>query len=381
MTTRVEIQPDILERAIKRAGFIVDEFLLRYPKVGEWLTLEKQPTVKQLEKFSKDVRIPFGYLLLDELPEEKVPIPFFRTGSGRTDNVSLAIYDTILLLKNRQTWLSDYLKDNEEEPLDFVGKYDVNTDYRIIVEDMRRVLQLPENWANDKKDWNSALNHIMDTAEEAGIVITVNGVYDNNNTRPIDPKECRGFVLIDDYVPFLFVNNKDAKAAQMFTLAHELVHIWLGFSAGFDMNKIMPADDPIELLCDKAAAEFLVPEKLFRQSWETEQNFKALAKIFRVSPIVIGRRALDLGLVSQGQFFQFYRKYMDNIKKINEKRKDAGGGGNYYATMRRKVSPRFFGYVNSALYQGDISHLEAYRLTSMKGKTYNSFVEKTMQQK
>ncbi len=55
----------------------------------------------------------------------------------------------------------------------------------------------------------------------------------------------------------MFINNSDGKAAQMFTISHELAHIWTGHSAGFDFRELLPANDPVELLCDKVAAEFL----------------------------------------------------------------------------------------------------------------------------
>lgn len=375
MTTRVEIKPDIITRAIERAGFVLEEFLHTHPKVAQWFSGEKQPTVKQLEGFAKQVRIPFGYLLLDELPKENVPIPFFRTGKGKTDKVSLDVYDTILLLKNRQSWLADYLSDNGYDPLPFVRKYGINTDHNEIVADIRKTLKLPENWAQSCKSWEYALNTLTTAIEEAGIVVTFNGVVGNNNTRPIEPKECRGFVLVDPNVPFLFVNNRDAKAAQMFTLVHELVHIWLGFSAGFDNAQMLPSDDPIELLCDRAAAEFLVPARLFREAWAEEQDFFKLARRFKVSPIVIGRRALDLGLIKKGRFFQFYKAYIAKFTAKKESNKSSGG--DFFATARKRVSPRFAGFVNRALKQRQITHLDAYRLTGMKGKTFQAFMEKT----
>ncbi len=373
MTTRVEIKTDTLTRAIERAGFVLEEFLLSHPKVAQWFNGEKQPTVKQLEQFAKQVRIPFGYLLLDELPQEKVPIPFFRTGKGKTDKVSLNVYDTILLLKNRQTWLADYLDDNGFDKLPFVGKYNAKTDYKKIVADIRKTLKLPEDWATQHKNWEDALKKLSTAIEDVGIVVTFNGVVSNNNKRPLEPSECRGFVLVDPHVPFLFVNNRDAKAAQMFTLVHELVHIWLGFSAGFDNAQMLPSNDPLELLCDRAAAEFLVPETLFLVAWTDEQDFRKLARKFKVSPIVIGRRALDLRLIEKGRFFQFYKNYIAGIKAKKEKNT---GGGDFFATSRKRVSPRFAGFVNQALKQRQITHLDAYRLTGLKGKTFQAFMEK-----
>ncbi|MPM83731.1 hypothetical protein SDC9_130800 [bioreactor metagenome] len=157
----------------------------------------------------------------------------------------------------------------------------------------------------------------------------------------------------------------------MFTLIHELAHIWLGESAGFDMEKMLPADDPVEILCDKIAAELLVPEVYFRKKWETTNDFKYLSRIFKVSPIVVGRRALDLGLISRQHFFSFYNNYIAEIKLKKERQ---GSGGDFYATAKKRVSARFAAFVNNAVKDNKLLYRDAYRLTNMKGDTYNKFI-------
>ena len=123
-------------------------------------------------------------------------------------------------------------------------------------------------------------------------------------------EEIHGFLLVDEYVPFMLINNADAKAAQLFTIVHELSHVWLGKSAGFDFRQLMPSDNPTEQLCDQVAAEFLVPEALLRAHWTGIADIRKLATKFKVSKIVIARRALDLGLISRAAFFQVYNTYM-----------------------------------------------------------------------
>jgi len=313
MRAKVDINENMITWAIARAGYDLHKFLLSSPKIKDWVDKKKQPTIKQLEKFSHKVHIPFGYLFLQKPPEEILPIPFFRTENSN-ESVSLNVYDTIQLIQRRQVWLKNYLKDNDYKKLNFVGKYNNKSDIGEIALDISRTLGLDESWARDFQTWEKALDYLSQKVEERGIILTFNSVVENNNSRQIDVNDCRGFVLVDDIVPFMFVNSADGKAAQMFTIVHELAHIWVGESAGFDFRQLQPANDPTKKLCDKVAAEFLVPELQFKVAWRKQQNFIRLAREFKVSPIVIARRSLDLGYITKTDFFGFYNAYITEVK-------------------------------------------------------------------
>lgn len=363
----------MLTWAIARAGYDLDEFVQKVPNVVEWIQGEKKPTVKQLEDFSKKVFLPFGYLFLPEPPQEKLPIPFFRTNGTQATKVSVNVYDTIILLKQRQDWLSDYLKDNEFSKLSFVGKYKGNNNIQEIVTDIRNTLGLEESWASEYKTWQDALKALIQQVESIGIITMFNGIVENNTHRPIDVDECRGFVLVDKMAPFMFVNNSDGKAAQMFTIVHELAHIWTGHSAGFDFRRLEPASDPIERLCDKIAAEFLVPERLFEKVWKADPNIKNAAKYFKVSEIVIARRALDLGKIDKATFFSFYNEY---IHREFTKKETQSSGGDFYATTRKRLGLTFSYHINNAVKSGKLLYRDAYRLTSLKGDTFQTYFSK-----
>ena len=375
MAKRVEnINPEIIEWAITRAGNNLDDFLLSNPKVKGWIDGTTMPTIKQLEWFTNKVHVPLGYMFLEEPLHEEIPIPFFRSGNEnpQAESISLNVSDTIHILQERQAWLTEYLTSSDYEDLDFVGKFDLTTPYQIIVNDIKSKLGLSDDWASHFNTWEEALNHLTIVIEEAGIIVTFNGVVGNNTKRVINPDECRGFVLVDKKAPFLFVNSSDAKAAQMFTIIHELAHIWLGKTAGFDFRQMLPADDPVEILCDKVAAEFLVPERFFITKWRENSDFKYLSRIFKVSQIVIARRALDMNLILRSEFFDFYNNYIQSVKLKKETSKSSGG--NFYATAKKRISLRFAAYVNNAVNQNVLLYRDAFKLTTLKGDTYRKFV-------
>ncbi len=373
MNTEIRPNVNMLTWAINRAGYELREFTARFPNVQEWLTGSKSPTLKQLEDFSHRVHLPFGYLFLDQPPQEALSFPFFRTGGGHTQNVSLNVYDTILLIQKRQDWLIEYLTDNEFAPLSFVGSATDQSDPLIIVQSIRQTLGLEPAWASQKRNWAEALEHLTAKAENAGIMMVFNGVVENNNHRPIEVEECRGFVLVDPYAPFMFVNAADGKAAQMFTIAHELAHIWIGKSAGFDMQQLLPANDPLEKLCDQVAAEFLVPAESFLQLWNKHPNIAAMARYFKVSHIVLARRALDMGKITKAAFFQWYQQYQADVKV---KKESTAGGGDFYATQKKRLGLRYAAFVDRAVREKQLLYREAYQLTGLKGDTYQNFVTK-----
>ncbi len=182
--------------AIARAGYTLQDFTVKFPKIEDWLNNKKKPTLKQLETFSKKVHLPFGYLFLKEPPKETLPIPFFRTNHATTSNVSINVYDTILLLQQRQDWLMEYLIEEDFQPLPFVGKYNDKTQYKVIVNDIRSTLGLSSEWAGEHRTWQEALDYLTQKIEEKGIIIVFNGIVENNTSRPIQVDECRGFVLV-----------------------------------------------------------------------------------------------------------------------------------------------------------------------------------------
>lgn len=373
MATEINVNPTMLTWAIARAGYVLDEFLVKFPNVKTWIEQIKKPTVKQLEDFAHRVHIPFGYLFLNEPPKEAIPFPFFRTGNIHTHQVSINVYDTILILQRRQDWLTDYLLDNEVLPLPFVGKFNADTSFETIVADIRNTIKLAPIWASEFATFEDTLSFLTKKIEELGVMVNFNGVVENNTHRVIPVDECRGFVLVNEMAPFMFINAADAKAAQLFTIVHELAHIWLGESAGFDNEHLLPANDPIEKLCDQVAAEFLVPAANFNQLWVNATDINKLARFFKVSPIVIARRALDLGKINKTEFFEFYHGYMEGVRL---KKESQGSGGDFYATARKRVGVSFAAYVNQAVKQNKMLYRDAYKITGLKGDTYQNFVTK-----
>ena len=375
MLRLTNINTNVLEWALNYSAK-GSELSDKFPKLSSWITKEEFPTVKQLEKFADATHVPFGYFFLDKEPEIKLPVPFFRTNTKDSlPSFSTELIDTLKIVQQRQSWLKDYLIHNGAEKLAFVGSERDNNSYVLIAQKIREQLELTPLWASAQPNWETALNFLIDKIENAGINVIRNGIVENNTHRKLDFKEFRGFVLVDNYAPFLFINGADFKSAQMFTLAHELAHIWLGSSAIFDLRLMMPAENQTEKLCNKVAAEFLVPQKELRKKYgelsTNEDIFQKLGVSFKVSKIVIARRLLDLKYISRKEFFDFYNEYITNIPK--EKKST---GGDYYKSQPLRIGRRFANAVITAAKEGSLLYRDAYKLTGLKAKTFNEFVKK-----
>jgi Zn-dependent peptidase ImmA (M78 family) len=343
----------------------------RFPKLSEWLQGQSQPTLRQLEEFAKATYTPLGYLFLSAPPDEQITIPHFRTLSDEPfHRPSPDLIETVQTMEQRQAWIREYLIEIGQEPLAFVHSARPTDEPEKIANDIRHVLGLTDLWAAEQKTWTDALKKLLIMTDEAGILAAVSGIVGNNTHRKLDPAEFRGFVLIDEYAPFIFINGADGKAAQMFTLAHELAHVWLGSSAIFDLREMQPANDETEQACNLIAAEFLVPEAEFCLVWPSVQQdpgrFQKIARHFKVSEIVAARRALDLQGITRSEFQDFYNDHM--------KRAAAGQqGGDFYANQKLRVGRRFGETVVRAAREGKLLYRNAYKLTGLHEKTFEQF--------
>src|SRR3989442_1987729 len=262
---RVEVKPELLSWARERAGYDLAALTHRFPKLAGWEQGTTHPTLKQIEDFAKATHTPIGFLFLQEPPVERIPIPDFRTiGNERIARPSPDLLDTVYICQQRQEWYRDFARSMGDESVSFVGSLQVTGDVVQVAGSMRDALGFDVDERRRIPTWTDALRRFIDQADALGVLIMVSGVVGSNNRRKLDPQEFRGFALADDLAPLVFINGADTKAAQMFTLAHELAHIWLGESALSDVGPASSPSHKVERWCNRVAAELLVPLAVLR---------------------------------------------------------------------------------------------------------------------
>ena len=363
---RVEINPELLRWARKRAGLDIDALVGRFPKIDAWEHKAANPTLKQLERYAAATFTPIGFLFLQEPPAESVPIPDFRTINNlRMGNPSPDLLDTIYLCQQRQEWYRDYGRSMGHEALTLAGSLRVTDDVVAAAATIRKALRFDLDERKKAPTWTDALRRFIEQADVLGILVMCSGVVGSNNRRRLDPEEFRGFALADPLAPLIFINGADTKAAQMFTLAHELAHIWLGQSAVSDAHAMQVPDNAVERWCNRVAAELLVPLDVMHQEYDKTAELRSetdrLAKRFKVSTLVVLRRMHDAGGLTTAQLWEAYRLELERLRAIPK-----GNGGDFYLTLGARASKTFARALVISTLEGRTPFTEAFRLLGFK---------------
>ena len=359
---RVTLNPEVLRWARGRARRTVQELAAQFPKLDCWERGEEQPTLKQVERFAKAVHIPVGYLFLPEPLIESVPIPDFRTaGNAHSGHPTPDLLDTIYICQQRQEWYRDYARSVGEAALVYVGCAHVRGDVVLTAATIRHALGFDVEERRRIPTWSDALRCFIEQADALGILVMCSGFVFNNNRRHLDPQEFRGFAMADDLAPLVFINGADTKAAQMFTLAHELAHIWLGQSAVSDAQALLLPEQEVERWCNRVAAELLVPLAVLRAEYdeaaELGDEVNRLARRFKVSTLVILRRIHDAGGLTREGLGEAYEHELARLRAIPK-----GSGGNFYLTQATRVSKRFARALVGSTLEGQTLHRDAFRM-------------------
>lgn len=360
----------MLRWARERAGLTVEQLRAKFPKLELWEREEEQPTLKQVERFAKATRAPIGFLFLPEPPGERVPLPDLRTvRNERIDRPSPDMLEMVYVCQQRQTWYRDYARSEGFDPLAFTGSVQIGDDIVEVAGRMRAALRFDLDARRDCPTWTDALRHFINQADTMGVMVMCSGVVLNNNTRKLDPDEFRGFAIADELAPLVFINGADTKAAQMFTLAHELAHIWLGQSALTDSSPVSQPDNDVERWCNRVAAELLVPLAVLRAELRHEDlgaQVTRLARRFKVSSLVILRRMRDAGRLTWEELHDAYNVELERLRALPRR-----SGGDFYLTQAARVSKRFARALVESTLEGQTLFRDAFQMLGIsKAETF-----------
>jgi Zn-dependent peptidase ImmA (M78 family)/transcriptional regulator with XRE-family HTH domain len=359
---RVEVSPKLLAWARDRAGVDDASLAKRFPKLAEWEQGEVRPTVKQLERFAAATHTPVELLRLPEPPDEPVPIPDYRMpAAGRPARPSADLLDTIAQCRQRQRWYRSFVQSTDAEAVPFVAS--LSTDAPIVdaAADMGDEL----GFAVDDRgpNFTEAQRRLVDHAEDRGVLVMVNGVVGSNTRRKLNPREFRGIALADAAAPVVFVNGSDLKGNQLFTLAFELAHLFLGTTALSDADLAATPAQDAERWCHDVARELLLPLADV-DPVAGREGAEDLAKQYKVTTAVALRRIHDAGGLEEDAYRAAHQDEVMRLTTLAAER--PSGGGNFYNTQPVRASKRFTRAVLASALKGETNSGDACQMLGFR---------------
>lgn len=348
----------------------------------KWQAGEKTPTFHQVEDMSKKTNIPLGYFFLDKPPIEECPIVEYRTvASVSATEPSRNLMDTVDLMTDIQEWMKEYVIENGQEEMEYVGSAVGMTDAFLVAEDIRKRLDIDKDWYADRTNMADSFRFIKKRLENIHVLLMMSGIVGNNTHRKLNINEFRAFTLVDQYAPLIFINSCDSDSGKLFSLFHELAHIWVGENSFYNEQTGMnPVNQGMEKFCNAVAGEILVPTEFFLEKWnngneEYQSEIERIAKVFKCSRFVVARKALDNGKISQEVYKRVVEELTSRFQEWQERQSEnKDSGGNYYRNLASKIDRNFITALARSASEGRTQYTEIYRLTNTNRKTFGKLL-------
>jgi len=379
------ITPDLLIWARERADYTIDmlsdKLHTKVEKLLAWENGELKPTFKQAQDLAKKLHIPFGYLFLTQPPKEELPLPDLRTLSNQEpEKISPNFRELLNEIKAKQAWYREYAIENENEPFTYLGKFTVQERVEVVALSIVHALGVSSKERQQCKKRADYLKLLTEKIEALGVLVMRNSIVGSNTHRQLKVEEFRGFVISDKYAPLIFLNSSDANNAKIFTLIHELAHLWIDQSGISSVELEEIHHNQTEQFCNAVSAEVLVPQQAFLNLWNEFENYEdniiVTANHFKVSSFVIARRALDSGLIDRETFFDYYKRENERFEQQRkQERAESKGGGNYYDTARTRLGNRFAEAVIVSTLEGRTLYRDAGELLNVNPSKLTNFAK------
>lgn len=368
----------MLRWARERAGLSLGDLRERIEqawadKLADWEAGLGGPTFEQARTLSSLLRAPLGYLFLAAPPAEDVVLPDLRTVGNRRRSMSADLRDVIMDATRKQAWLREHREEHGAPRVGLVACAKASDDPRVIAARLRHALGLTPDDRARSRTWEGFLRLLVDRIEDAGVVVLRSGQVGGSTRRPLDVEELRGFAIVDELAPVVFVNTQDVPPAQIFTLVHELAHLAIAVegisNAPVAKGKALRLRAEEEL-CNEVAAELLLPWQEFEAAWDAKQglaeNAARLAQRFKVSRMVVARRAFDAGLVSARAYWPFMRRQLDEARAAKDEQREREGGPGFFTMVKVRNGKAFTAEVVRAVRAGELLYRDAARLLGVR---------------
>lgn len=358
MSTHVAVTQSVLAWALQRADRSYEEAVEKFPKLGDWLSGEAMPRLRELEKFASFTHVSLGALVMPEPPDEALPIADMRTRESMViERPSGNLLDTIDRYQQFQDWYHDYAREQGAQKLPFLGSVSTQDNPHMVAHRVRELLLLDRVNATSPDQWR---RDIVKALEDVGVLVMMSGIVGNNTHRPLSTDEFRGFSLYDDLAPLIFVNLAgESYGAQNFTLVHEFAHLLAGHSALSGGDHLLGGTSE-EAWCNRVAALALLPDDALAafDAAQSLQDYRVAARRFGVSAEVALHRLYGARRIDEER----YGALLEAVRADYGSEKRHTGGGNYYNTLTTRLGRPLATAIVTSTLEGRMGFTEGFRM-------------------
>lgn len=264
---KIPINPDILKWARQTAGMQAHEVARKMGKdvdtILSWERGDATPTYIQLEKLAYQYyKRPIALFFFPECPREETPKQSFRTfPESEIETMSSQMHYLLKQARAMQINLAE-LNDNVNPAKHNIVhdlSFQPETSAKTMAVQVRNYLGIELSTQFGWRDPDEALKSWRSILEEHGVYVFKEAFKDESFS---------AFCLYHRQFPLIYLNNSTSKTRQIFSVFHELAHLLLG-TGGVDTRSddyikyLKGSDRKIEILCNRFAGEFLVPDSDF----------------------------------------------------------------------------------------------------------------------
>lgn len=370
MPEGIAVNRDVITWARERAGMSPDEAAQKFPRIAAWEAGTALPSYPQLESMADEFRIPVAVFFFPERPNVPRIEETFRTLPD-AEFARLPRRIQFLLRKAKAFQLGLHELTQSRNPAERLITRDVEFTARMSPDTMaarvREYLGISLDQQARWRDTDEALKEWRQALYRVGIFVFKDAFREESFS---------GFSLYDEVFPIIYVNNSAAQTRQIFTLFHELGHL-LFHTSGIDplddeyLERLPDRPRHIEVLCNRFAAQFLVPERAFETAFAgqpaTERTAELLAARFHVSREFIFRKFLDRDLITREDYARAARKWAAQ--------KQEGSGGNHYWSKLAYLGRDYVALAFNQYHQNRIDETQLGEYLDMKPKNVGTLEE------
>jgi len=332
MADKAIITPSVIQWARNLDSIPIEESAkcasVNEEQILAWESGSDLPTIRQAKLLANKYRVPYVYFFLPDIPKKIKRVDFidFRTFHNKFEQKTFS-RNMLWLLRDiydrREVMLDMYEKQNKK-PNVFSPNI-INRNATMIAQEIRSFLGIDYEKQRSFRKAEIAYNYYVSALEKKDVLVF--------QTKKIDRNEMRGLSVFYSLFPIIVLNRTDEPAARLFSLAHELAHLFLrtsGLCNDFESD-VYEDRNEIELFCNQIAAMALVPLDIIKSHpiYQEIAEFgyqdtlvQTIARDFAVSREVILGRLLTCDQISRDFYFKtlarFTEEYLE-YKKNNKK--------------------------------------------------------------